>query len=167
MNNMKKKLFLSILVLIMLISFSACNNKNKPVENGNNTNETTKSNGKYMYSYKDLKFDLPKDFEKKDDNKFIINNKELTVMVDIIYSDDVDMVLDDYILSVDKGITKETFETTIINGKSWIKCSGSKGSIFYFIRINGGIYQVKISDVTGGLDKVNETTSVLEKTLDF
>ncbi len=163
---MKKKLLLTVLSVLMLTILVGCELKVKTNET-NTTNETKKVVDNSHLCYKKLCFGLPNEYEFREDNVFVINNKMQTIRVEVSYKENVTDELTEYIKNDGKEADLETLETKSINGKTWSKVSSFKGETFYYIKEGNNVYSVEIYPVIDAAVMHDRTTTMLEQTLSF
>ena len=122
---MKRKIILSILIIITLFTFTGCSNKNEK------TNKTIKVNGiKYTFDNNDSFHDMKYKFEK--DNKNIKVNKEENYRGYVFYQNGTDEELFRITLSYkkDKDIFDE-FSSFITKDSKTIKYNNLKWYHYY------------------------------------
>ena len=158
---MKKKIIIGLLIGLLVLS--GCE-KEKEVENGN---ETTKVVDNSRLCYNKLCFGLPNEYEVKDKNMFVINNKMYTIRVEIGYHENISDDLKLFIENDGKEADLETLQTVSINEKNWYKVKNLKGETFYYFKNVNTVYSVEVYPVIDASEIENKTIEMLEKTISF
>ena len=168
---MKKKLLLSLLIIVCLLTITGCGSK----ENGDNggkgslhPNQTGYVEGKYFID--DLTFNLSEGCTPSfQENIYQLADDNNAIVIYFYHDKDIKTSLDDYIESDPNDFlpNKDNINKTIINGNEWYKGVTNDNAYIYYIQQGNDVYSIMIMPMFTTKTVLNDVITTLENSLYF
>lgn len=174
---MKKKVLLSLLIIVTLFTITGCgsnNNKENSNEIGNKKQverESIKKQQGYQegqYFIDDLTFNLPSGYELDGTDRYTYRDTSNALIVELYVDNNVED-LNAFITS-DKHSFYPTIgdlKETVINGNVWTKGKTMDNTTVYYIKDGNKVYSVMLSPVYTTSGTFNELVTTFETSLYF
>jgi hypothetical protein len=173
---MKKKLFLSLLVVVALFTITGCGSKEENKENKENKeNEVERESVKYQqgyqegkYSIGDLTFNLPDGYQLDGTDRYTYRDSSNALIVEL-YVDDLNGDLREFIKKDTHSFypTMDALNEINLNGNRWLKGKTIDNTYVYYTKDGNKAYSIMLSPVFTTSGKYSELETTFEKSLYF
>ncbi len=167
---MKKKLLLSLLVVVALFTVTACGSKEEKT-NGEGERESVKYQQGYQagkYSIGDLTFNLPDGYVLDGTDRYTYRDSSNALIVEL-YVDELNGDLREFIKNDKHSFypNLDALNEINLNGNRWLKGKTVDNTYVYYTKDGNKAYSIMLSPVYTTNDKFSELETTFEKSLYF
>jgi hypothetical protein len=165
---MKKKLFLSLLVIVALFTITGCGSKEN---SSGEERESVKYQQGYVegkYSVGNLTFNLPNGYQLDGTNRYTYRDDSNALIIEL-YVDDNTGDLREFIKKDTHSFypNMEALNEINLHGNRWLKGKTTDNTIVYYTKDGNKAYSIMISPVYTTSAKFSELESTFEQSLYF